>query len=76
MMDGKAPVYVKVDEYKSIRELLDAIKERLGQARTLLAKVNDLKQQEDKQIDSWARDIEDIEERISSVDKTLLEPQA
>lgn len=72
----KAPVFVKVDEYKSILELLDAIKQRLSQARQLLARVNELKQQEDQQIATWSRDIEDVEERIASVDKSLLEPQA
>ncbi len=72
----KAPVFVKVDEYKSILELLETIKQRLDQARQLLAKVNELKQQEDQQIETWARDIEDVKERIASVDKSLLEPQA
>ena len=76
MDDQRAPVYVKVDEYRTIRDLLDAIKQRLSQARDLLAKVNELKQQEDQQIETWARDIEDVEERLNSIDKSLLEPQA
>jgi len=76
MDDQRAPVFVKVDEYKAIRDLLEAIKQRLSQAKALLAHVNELKQQEDTQIESWARDIEDVEERLASVDKSLLEPQA
>jgi len=76
MDDQRAPVFVKVDEYKAIRDLLEAIKQRLSQAKALLARVNELKQQEDAQIENWARDIEDIEERLNSVDKSLLEPQA
>ena len=74
-MDDRAPVFVKVDEYKAIRDLLETIKQRLSQARSLLARVNELKQQEDAQIETWARDIEDVEERLASVDKSLLEPQ-
>lgn len=76
MGDQRAPVFVKVDEYKSIRDLLVAIRQRLSQAKALLARVNELKQQEDAQIESWARDLEDVEERLASVDKSLLEPQA
>ena len=76
MDDQRAPVYVKVDEYRAIRDLLDAIRQRLGTARELLAKVNELKQQEDQQVEAWGRDIEDVEERLSSIDKSLLEPQA
>jgi hypothetical protein len=76
MDDQRAPVFVKVEEYRSILELLDTVKQRLGQARELLAKVNDLKQQEDQQIENWARDIDDVEDRLSSISKSLLEPQA
>lgn len=76
MDDQRAPVFVKVDEYKTIRDLLEAIRQRLAQAKMLLARVNELKQQEDAQIENWARDIEEVEERMNSVDKSLLEPQA
>jgi tetrahydromethanopterin S-methyltransferase subunit G len=76
MDDQRASVFVKVDEYKAIRELLDSIRQRLAQAKSLLARVNELKQKEDAQIESWARDLEDVEERLASVDKSLLEPQA
>ncbi len=76
MDDQRAPVFVKVEEYKSILQLLDGIKQRLAQAKSLLATVNDLKQQEDQQLEAWARDIDDVEERLNSVDKSLLEPQS
>ena len=75
MDDSRAPVFVKVEEYKAVRDLLEAIRQRLSQARELLARVNQLKQQEDAQIENWSRDIEDVEERLSSVGKSLLEPQ-
>ncbi len=75
-MDERAPVFVKVEEYRAIRDLLDAIKQRLSQARELLSKVNELKQQEDQQVEAWAHDIDDVEERLSSIDKSLLEPQS
>lgn len=76
MDDQRAPVFVKVEEYKSILQLLDGIKQRLAQAKSLLATVNELKQQEDQQLEAWARDIDDVEERLNSVDKSLLEPQS
>ncbi|MEM4247228.1 MAG: hypothetical protein QXR48_02840 [Candidatus Woesearchaeota archaeon] len=75
MDDQKAPVFVKVEEYKSILDLLDAVRQKLNQARTLLARVNELKQQEDAQIEAWSHDMDDVEERLSSISKSLLEPQ-
>jgi hypothetical protein len=75
MDDQKAPVFVKVEEYKSILDLLDAVSQKISQAKNLLSRVNELKMQEDAQIENWARDIEDVEERLSSISKSLLEPQ-
>jgi chromosome segregation ATPase len=75
MDDQKAPVFVKVDEYKSILTLMNAVRQRLTQARALLARVSELKQQEDAQLEAWKRDIEEVEDRLSSVDRSLLEPQ-
>ncbi len=76
MDDPRAPVFVKVEEYKAILELLGKVRERLNQARTLLAKVNELKQQEDQQIENWAKDIDDVEERLTSISQSFTEPQA
>ncbi|MEM4239726.1 MAG: hypothetical protein QXM31_01295 [Candidatus Woesearchaeota archaeon] len=75
MDDQRAPVFVKVEEYKSILDLLDTVRRKLDQARALLAKVNELKQLEDQQIEAWAKDIDDVDERLSSISKSLLEPQ-
>lgn len=75
MMADKVPVFVKIDEYKSILDVLNAMKQRLAQAKSLLAHVKDLKQQEDQQLETWAHDLEDVEERVASVDKALGEPQ-
>jgi len=66
---------VKVEEYKLILDLLDSVRQKLNQAKTLLSRVNELKQQEDQQIETWARDIDDVEERLLSISKSLLEPQ-
>lgn len=75
MDDQKAPVFVRVDDYKSIIDLVETVRQKLGQAKNLLSKVNELKQQEDQQIESWSRDIDDVEERLNSISKSLLEPQ-
>jgi len=75
MDDQKAQVFVRVEEYKSIIDLMEAVRQKLGQAKNLLTKVNELKQQEDQQIESWAKDIDDVEDRLNSISKSLLEPQ-
>ena len=73
-MDGKAPVFVKIDEYKDIMDIMTLLREKLRQAKFLLDKVAELKAQEDQELATWAKELEDVEARVSSVDKSLFEP--
>lgn len=73
-MDGKAPVFVKIDEYKDIMDIMTLIREKLRQAKFLLDKVAELKAQEDQELATWAKELEDVETRVSSIDKSLFEP--
>ncbi len=73
-MDGKAPVFVKIDEYKDIMDIMTLMREKLRQAKFLLDKVAELKAQEDQELATWAKELEDVEARVSSVDKSLFEP--
>ena len=74
-MDQKAPVFVKIEDYKDIMELLVLIKEKLGQAKFLLGKINELKNQEDAELASWSKDLDDVASMVSDVDRMLLEPE-
>jgi hypothetical protein len=74
-MDQKAPVFVKIEDYKDIMELLVLIKEKLGQAKFLLGKINELKNQEDAELASWSKDLDDVASMVSDIDRMLLEPE-
>lgn len=73
-MDGKAPVFVKIDEYKDIMDIMALMREKLRQAKFLLDKVAELKAQEDQELATWAKELDDVEARVSSIDKSLFEP--
>jgi len=75
MMDeAKAPVFVKIEEYKDIMDLITLMREKLRQAKFLLDKVAELKAQEDSELATWAKELEDVEARVASIDRTLSEP--
>ncbi|MBD3361614.1 hypothetical protein GF358_02355 [Candidatus Woesearchaeota archaeon] len=75
MMDSKAPVFVKIDDYKDIVDLLSLIKDRLKQAKFLLDKVKEIKDQEDAEIKAWSKELNDVDQRINEVDRSLFEPE-
>ena len=74
MDETKAPVFVKIDEYKDIMDIMTLMREKLRQAKFLLDKIAELKAQEDSELATWAKELEDVESRVSSIDKTLMEP--
>ncbi len=74
MMEGKAPVFVKLDEYKDIMDIVGLMREKIGQAKFLLDKIAELKTQEDQELAAWAKELDEVEQSLGQVDKSLGEP--
>ena len=74
-MEQKAPVFVKIEDYKDITEIMTLVKEKLDQARFLLNKINELKRQEDTELSNWTRELDEVTKRVYEIDRMLLEPE-
>lgn len=74
-MERQAPIFVKVDEYKDVLDILDLVKNKIRDAKTTMHEINDLKNQEDSELAIWANEIADIERKIEFIDQTMLEPE-
>lgn len=74
-MEQKAPVFVKIEDYKDITEIMALIKEKLDQSRFLLNKINEIKKQEDAEIANWTKELDEVSKRIYAIDHALLEPE-
>ncbi len=71
-----APVFVKIDDYKDILDVLDLIKDRLGEAKRTLADINELKNDEDAELELWSSTLNEIEKKLEDIDRTLFEPES
>jgi hypothetical protein len=69
------PVFVKIDEYKEVLDVMELIKNKVAQARDILGRINELKNEEDSELEMWRANIEAIEGKIESMDNSLLEPE-
>ena len=69
------PVYVKIDQYKDIIDIINLIKKKIEEAKRNLRSVDELKNKEDQEIALWHEEIEDMEKRIDLINRTLEEPQ-
>ena len=70
-----APVFVKVDEYKEILDVLDMIKTKIKEVRDVLGNLNALRNEEDAELAMWNTSINEIEKKIDSIDKIMFEPE-
>jgi len=73
---GGAPVYVKVDDYEQVLDVLDAIKKSIGEARKTLHELNTLKEEENAEFQKWVDSLNEIEGRVNDVDKMIFEPES
>ena len=70
-----APVFVKVDEYKEILDVLDIIKEKIKEVHDVLGNLNSLRHEEDAELEIWNNTVNEIEKKIDSIDKTMFAPE-
>jgi len=71
-----AQIYVKIDEYKDILEIVNSIKSKIVEARETLNKINELKNEEDSELDLWNTEVEEIEKKVDHIDRALFEPDS
>ncbi len=67
------PIFVEIDDYKEALEKIENIKNKIKDAEQVLDEITRLKQEEDHQLESWRRDIENIKEKLLDVDQKLFE---
>ncbi len=73
-MRDTMPVFVKIDEYKNVIDTMGLIKAKIELAKDTLAKINQLKNEEDAELELWHNSLEEVERKIEFVDRTLFEP--
>ena len=71
----KMPVFVKVEQYNDVLSIIKAIHKKLDDAKATLLKINDLKNEEDHQIELWQNSLAEVEKKIDFIDRSLNEPE-
>lgn len=71
----RMPVFVKVDEYDDALDLVKVIRRKLDEAKETLLKINDLKNEEDHQLEIWQNSLAEVEKKIDFIDHSMNEPE-
>lgn len=72
----QAPVFVKVENYKDVLDVIELIRSKVDEAKNTLAEINELRNEEDAEIDLWSSTLDEIEKKVHSIDRALFEPES
>ncbi len=71
-MDNK-PMFIKVEEYKEVKQMIDLLKGKLKEAKQVLGDIEELKKQEEQQTIQWRSELDEVEQRVELMDTILLD---
>lgn len=70
-MKKETPIFVKVDKYEDVLDTMNTIKSKVNEIKSTLAKVNELKNSEDAELEAWQTSVDDIEKKVLYADGVL-----
>ncbi len=68
------PIFVKIDEYRDVLDVISLIKNKINDAKTILHELDELRAKEDSEVEGWKSKVAEMENRINSMDNALFKP--
>lgn len=69
----KSSVFVRIDRYRELYDVMRQIKAKLEDAKQALKKIKDLKGQEDSELESWENELMTVEQKLSEISGAMTE---
>ncbi|MBT6773757.1 hypothetical protein HOA91_00150, partial [Candidatus Woesearchaeota archaeon] len=70
----RMPVFIKIDEYDNVLNLVKLVRGKIDDAKETLLKINDLKNEEDHQLELWQNALTEVEKKVDFINQSLQEP--
>jgi len=70
-VDDITPVFVKIEEYKEVMDIIAAIRKKIDAAMTTVADIRQLKDEEDRELAAWTANLDDVMKKIDAIDQTI-----
>lgn len=67
------PLFVKIGKYKTVLKSIRSIKDKLRHTEEVLRKLNEAKSAEDRELEKWNEDLNEIKELLLDIDNKLFE---
>lgn len=67
------PIFVKIDTYKEVLHNIDMLKIKINDAEDILKNLENVRSEEEEKLIQWKKDLQDIKEKLLSIDSELFE---
>ncbi len=71
MISESNPVFVKIDKYKDILNIVEVINKKVTGVKQLLSELEELKNKEADEINSWKSNLDQITHKLESMQEEL-----
>ncbi|MFH1400180.1 MAG: hypothetical protein ABIH41_01550 [Nanoarchaeota archaeon] len=68
------PVFVKIDEYEDILNILDVLRANIAKTKDTIDKLQEMRAQEEQTIKTWHLHLDDVTKKVEEINKTLFQP--
>jgi hypothetical protein len=75
MISESKPIFVKIDKYKEILEIVDVVNKKVAGVKQLLTEFEELRTKEEEELSNWEKNLEDITHKIESIKEELSSEQ-
>ncbi len=65
------PLFIKLAEYKDVRDLVQLVKNKVGDIKKTLYEIDALKRQEEEELALWHRAIDEIDKKTDAMTHIL-----
>jgi hypothetical protein len=65
------PLFIRIDKFEESLELFEKIKHKISEMDKMLEEINQIKENEEKEIISWEREIQTIKQQIKKIDEDI-----
>lgn len=70
---ASSPIYMEIDIYRDILDEINSIKDSIRAADNALQRLSEIKDSREKELGRWHARIEDIQKKLSFIDRSLFE---
>ena len=71
--NDSTPIFVKIDEYRDVLDVMNVIKKKLVEAEGYFKIISELKNKEDAELDEWKQILDDVGRKVDGIDKMIFE---